>query len=214
MNAMDLDFGALADAYLRNHRSSDKDKDFWAWKEVHEMVRADLEKSWPLILLLLENANKDDEVRYIAAGPLEDLIDMHGHKALDLIEGAAEKNKHLQLALSSVCVLFYYEEFDRWHDLLCRYGYNQNRFADASRIVAVVTLMRAYLNGRVTLQDYDERVNALLDTPFEDKDAQRILQKASWDLERCRPDRAEAPELKQQTAESLAKLESLGYKPL
>ena len=104
-----MNFDTLAEAYLRH-----RDEDFWAWEEVQRTVKAGLNEGWQITLLLLERAASDNDVGYIAAGPLEDLIDVHGHKALDLIEEECKNNSRLQLALSTVGVLFYYDEFDRW----------------------------------------------------------------------------------------------------
>jgi hypothetical protein len=62
MRCMELDLNALAEAHLRNHRSSDKDKDFWAWKEVRRLIKDDPEAAWRITLLLLDKAESDAEV--------------------------------------------------------------------------------------------------------------------------------------------------------
>jgi hypothetical protein len=85
----------LAEAYLRNHRGSDKDKDFWAWGEVRRLIENDPEAAWHVTLLLLDKAESDAEVGGIAAGPLEDFIDFHGHAALDLIDEVIDRNQQL-----------------------------------------------------------------------------------------------------------------------
>ncbi len=172
---MELNLNALADAYLRNHRDQDKNVDFWAWEEVHDLVKTDLDAAWNVTLLLLEKAESDDEIGYIAAGPLEDLIDIHGHKALDRIEEAADKNRRLQLAVSTAGVLYYYDEFERWYGLLYRYGFKKERVADTSVIADVMKTMRAYLNESINVYDYGYRIAELLNKPFDDKKAQRIL---------------------------------------
>jgi len=116
-NQMDhSNLDTLTDAYLRGHH-----EDHWAWEEWQRIVKADLNAAWKLTLLMLERAESDGLGR-VAAGPLEDLIDLHGHKALDLIEEECKNNSRLQVALSQVGVLFYYDEFDRWYALLCKYG--------------------------------------------------------------------------------------------
>jgi hypothetical protein len=53
MKRVELDLNALAEAYLRNHRSSDKDEDFWAWEEVRRLIKDDPEAAWRITLLLL-----------------------------------------------------------------------------------------------------------------------------------------------------------------
>src|SRR5690242_17972771 len=137
---MNSDLNTLADTYLRHHATR-SDDDFWAWEEVHRLIKDDPDAAWRITLLLLDKAESDAEVGYIAAGPLEDLIDAHGHAALDRIDAVVERNQRLQLALSTVAVPYYYDEFDRWYDLLYRYGYRKDRFGDRSIIADAMTMM-------------------------------------------------------------------------
>src|SRR5260370_22681679 len=173
---MNLD--TLAEAYLRNH-----EEDFWAWEEVHRAVETDLNTGWKIILFLLERAASESDVHYVAAGPLEDLIDRYGHKALDLAEEECKNNSQLRVALSSVGVLFYYDEFERWYGLLPSYGLRTHRVADSATIGNVHGIMKYYLSENINVYDYAYRVDEVLDKPFEDKTAQRILQGARWDAE-------------------------------
>ena len=217
---MEINLDALAGAYLRNHRNPDKSAEFWAWEEVHDLVKTNLDAAWNLTLLLLDKAESDNEVNYIAAGPLEDLIDIYGREALDRIEEVLEKNRRMQLALSTVGVLFYYEEFDRWYGLLYKYGFRKDRVADSSVIADVMTTMRSYLDERIDVCEYDRRMTEMLDKPFDDKTAQRILQRRREDEEfflvkrlgGCEKAGIMEPELKQQITEAIAELESLGYR--
>ena len=216
---MEINLDALAEAYLRNHRNPDKDPEFWAWENVRGLVKSDLDSAWNVTLLLLNKAESDDEVGYIAAGPLEDLIDVHGHAALDRIEEACESNPRLRLALSTAGVLFYYEEFERWYRLLYKYGFRKDRVADRSVIADVMTAMRSYLDEGINVDEYDRRMTEMLDKPFDDKTAQRILQQRRadeehWFIKRLiggeKPDLTE-PEQKQRVREAMAELEALGY---
>lgn len=217
---MEFDLDNLATAYLRNNRSSNKGDDFWAWEQVRQLVETDLDASLKVTLLLLEKAESDSEVGYIAAGPLEDLIDTRGHEALDRIEEACENNPRLRLALNTVGVLFYYDEFERWYELLYRYGYKKNRVADGSVIADVMKTMKAYLNESINVYEYGRRIAELLDKPLDDKTAQRILQQRYWDVERLDakrpPDYREPyitkPEVKRRVTEAIAELEALGYR--
>lgn len=215
----------IADTWLRHHETR-SDNDFWAWEEAKEIICSggNLHRAWSVTTLLLETAKTDDEVGAIAAGPLEDLIDVYGDAALDLIEEACKNNSRLRLALSKVDVLFYYSEFNRWYDLLHRYGLREHRVADPSVIKDVVNYMASYLNGSIGPDVYGRSVQQLLDKPFDDKPAQRILQAAHLDIEmfqidalsnipvefRRRPPVHE-PELRAKVAEALAELRSLGY---
>ena len=181
---------------------------------MHRLVKTDLDAAWNVALLLLDEAQTDDEVGYIAAGPLEDLIDMYGHKALDRIEEECENNSRLQLALSTAGVLYYYDEFERWYGLLYRYGYKQERVANVSVIADVMKTMKAYLNDGINVYEYGYRITEMLDKPFDDKAAQRILQQRRWDVEILDSKRTPItkPEVKQRVTEAMIELESLGYK--
>jgi hypothetical protein len=94
---------SLERSYLRHHAQRN-DADFWAWQEVDRIVREnrELDRAWEITLLLLRKADTDEALGYIAAGPLEDVIDIYADEALDLIEQACDKDPRLQLALSGV----------------------------------------------------------------------------------------------------------------
>jgi hypothetical protein len=77
---MENDLNKLADTYLLNYESK-TDADFWAWEGVNEIIRSgDLNSAWQITLLLLEKA-PDRALGYVAAGPLEDLIDGYGRSS-------------------------------------------------------------------------------------------------------------------------------------
>jgi len=209
---MNLD--TLAEAYLRH-----RDEDFWSWEEVRRIVETDLNGGWKITLLLLEKAASDDDVGHIAAGPLEDLLDCYGDKALDAIEEECKNNLRLRLALSTVGVLFYYDEFERWYDLLYRYGFRQDRAADSATIRNAMAIMKSYLSENINVYEYRSRITEALDKPFDDKTAQRIFQKIYWDVEvldaKRPPDYSKPfitkPEVKRRVTQALAELECLGY---
>jgi hypothetical protein len=216
---IDLDLDNIATAYLRNYHSSDKEKDFWAWEAVRTLVKNDIDAAWSVTLLLLEKAKSDDEVGYIAAGPLEDLIDMQGHAVLDRIEPACENNPRLRLALSTVGVLYYYDEFDRCYGLLYKYGFKEDRVAGSLVIEKVMKIMQSLLDGTIGIYEYGYKSHEILDKPFDDKAAQRLLQKRCWDaelLDAKRPPDYREPyltrsEFRANVASTLAELNTLGY---
>lgn len=87
---MSGDLNTLADTYLRHHATRSVE-DFWARERVDEMIRGgDLDRAWEITLLLLRKA-PDDALGYIAAGPLEDVVDGYGHRGLDRVEQAANR---------------------------------------------------------------------------------------------------------------------------
>lgn len=93
---MEFDLETLADTYLQLH-ATQRNEDFWAWEKVSEIVRSgDLDKAWNITLLLLQKAS-DEALGFVAAGPLEDIIDGYGDEALDRVEEAFDKDPRLQL---------------------------------------------------------------------------------------------------------------------
>jgi hypothetical protein len=119
---MERDFSNLADTYLRQHETK-SDEDFWACEEVNEIVRSgDLELAWQITLLLLRKA-PDNTLGYVAAGPLEDLIDGYGDQALDLVEQSCDGDMRLQFALSGVWLLPDSPVLGRFRALMAKYGF-------------------------------------------------------------------------------------------
>jgi hypothetical protein len=123
---METDLNKLTDVYLRHHARR-SDEDFWAWQQVDSIVRADLSKGWKVTLLLLKKADTESALGYVAAGPLEDLIDGYGHEALDLVEKECDSDSRLQLALSGVWLESGSPVYERWLTLMRRYGFTGGR---------------------------------------------------------------------------------------
>jgi hypothetical protein len=218
---MSANLEVLADAYLRHH-ATQKDEDFWAWQQVHEIVTSgDVDRAWEITLLLLNKANSDVELNSIAAGPLEDSIDIYGDRALDRFEEVAEHNPRIRPALGQAGVLFYYDEFDRWYSLIFRYGLVKDRVADRGIISKAMEVMVSFTNDQKHVYQYEMDMSLLLDKPFDDKAAQRLLQKACGDLLHFRPEavgnltepRFTEQDLKQRVAATLKELAALGYRP-
>jgi len=215
---MNSDLDTLAEVYLR-HCSTQNDDDFWAWERVCDIIEhGSVDQGWDITLLLLRKAENDHELGCVAAGPLEDLIDIHGHDALDRIEEAAKTDPRIQFALSQVGVLYYYNEFDRWYELLYSYGLKTERVADKATVESAMSFMDAYVGNRIDVREYGRNMYQLLDKPLEDKRAQRVLQ-ALMDEElldaelppELRRPRLSEPELKERVARGLAELNSLRY---
>ena len=119
---MERDLNTIADTYLRHHQAH-SDEDFWAWQEVEDIVRSgDLDLAWQVTLLLLRKA-PNDSLGYVAAGPLEDLIDGYGDQALDLVEEACDGDTRLQFALSGVWLLPDSPVVGRFRALMKKYGF-------------------------------------------------------------------------------------------
>jgi hypothetical protein len=124
----DISLEAIADAYLSHHKTKRAD-DAWAFDEVEDMVRNHPDIALELTLLLLRKSGDDDAtLAYVAAGPPEDLLKLHGPAVIGRIERESKDSSRLQLALSGVWGLRGLPVFDRWYALMRRYG-----FADGKR---------------------------------------------------------------------------------
>jgi hypothetical protein len=119
----------IADTFLR-YRAKKLKEDSWAFDSVWRMVREEPEAALELTLLLLRKAGDDDGVlAYVAAGPLEDLLTLHGLQVIDRIEQESRRDSRLQLALSGVWGINPgHPVFERWYNLMRMYG-----FADGKR---------------------------------------------------------------------------------
>jgi hypothetical protein len=91
----------LVTAYLNYFKSRDKELS-WSWERVDELLRADPDNGWALTLKLLAAASDDAALAYVAAGPLEDLLNWHGVAVIDRVEAHARKDARFRLALTRV----------------------------------------------------------------------------------------------------------------
>ena len=100
----------LFETYFLQHRLSsgsraerlEADQHFWAWELVERTVHQDAEKGWDLILGLIAAAATEDEVGFVAAGPLEDLIHEHGSEVVEWVEERARLDSDFRRALAGV----------------------------------------------------------------------------------------------------------------
>ena len=98
-----MDTEELVNGYLRFFETK-QEADGWAWSEVDDLVRHDPDRGWRITCLLVNKANSDEAVGFVAAGPLEDLLRKHGPAVIDRIEQASQQNVRLQTALSGVWI--------------------------------------------------------------------------------------------------------------
>ena len=96
----------LVDDYLAHasecFRDGDRDRYFAAWEQVYSMVHEQPDEAWTLILELIDRASDELTLAYIAAGPLEDLINWHGPASIDRIEARALADPKFRRALRGV----------------------------------------------------------------------------------------------------------------
>jgi hypothetical protein len=73
----------------------------WAFEFVMELCQHNPEAAWPLVRKLVECA-PESALPVVAAGPLEDLLALHGHVVIGLVEAHALSDTRFRDALSLV----------------------------------------------------------------------------------------------------------------
>lgn len=89
---------ALVDAYLRHYTHADAGL-AWAWQELDELVSSDPARAWTVTLRLIAAALTTAALAYVAAGPLEDLLQRHAAQFIDELEGLARRDPKFRRAL-------------------------------------------------------------------------------------------------------------------
>ncbi len=69
---------------------------------MYEVVRDEPEVAWPAILQILERELTEDQTAVLAAGPLEDLLAVHGPQFIERVEREAERSPRLNHLLGGV----------------------------------------------------------------------------------------------------------------
>jgi hypothetical protein len=121
-----MDTEDLVATYL-TYFAAKREDDRWAVTEVDDLVRRDPLRGWEITRELVRKAESDEALPYVAAGPLEDLLIHHGATVLDLIERECLDNERLPLALSGVWLDREDPIWERWHNLMWKYGYAEGR---------------------------------------------------------------------------------------
>jgi uncharacterized protein DUF6869 len=123
-----MDLEELSDAYLRDYKSKKKE-DMSSWERVNELIQNNPDEGWAITCLLVNKATSDEALANVAAGPLENLLHVHGLAVIDRVEDESRKNARMRLALSGVWGISPgHPIFKRWYALMQKYG-----FADGSR---------------------------------------------------------------------------------
>jgi hypothetical protein len=71
-------------------------------ERIGEMVERNPERLWPLLVALIERSPSDEARMFVAAGPLEDLVNWHGERFLDRPEHEAIQNRSFHSALRGI----------------------------------------------------------------------------------------------------------------
>ncbi|NCO05059.1 MAG: hypothetical protein GW939_02830 [Candidatus Magasanikbacteria bacterium] len=78
----------IAKAYLARNEN--------AWEKVDAAIKADVNKGWEIILELINQADNNKDLMYIAAGPLEDIICKHPDQIIERVIERARQNKRFR----------------------------------------------------------------------------------------------------------------------
>jgi hypothetical protein len=116
----------IVHVYFR-HFMLKRDEDFWAWQEVDRLACSDPWVGWRITQNLIKKAPTDEALAYVAAGPLEDLLEVHGMAIIDEVTMAARADKRLQLALSHVWMDDDIPVWGRWNALLVEFGFIEGK---------------------------------------------------------------------------------------
>lgn len=96
----------LATAWIAFHRSAvdpmEEDPNFWAASELIDLAQSDPEECWSLVVEILARDQSAETLGNVAAGPLEDLLWLHGDQFIDRIEARAEADLVFQSMLGLV----------------------------------------------------------------------------------------------------------------
>jgi hypothetical protein len=101
----------LVPTYWRHYELSNSDNRadrlaaaelFWAWEEVDQAAKDGGPGIVDLLVALADTAPDDAARAYLGAGPVEDLIRLHGERLRSEIETAARENQHRGTARRSV----------------------------------------------------------------------------------------------------------------
>lgn len=75
---------------------------FWAWEAVQTLVRERPEEGWLMILRLVELSPDDKTLAVVAAGPLEELLELHPYEFIDRVEHRSRDDASFRRCLSGV----------------------------------------------------------------------------------------------------------------
>jgi hypothetical protein len=96
----------IADAWIKLHHlpeeSEERERNFWAFMRLRELIRDDPEAAWSVIGKMLERDTSDAILSNVGAGPLEDLLVAHGARFIDRIEKRSDGDATFKKVLGTV----------------------------------------------------------------------------------------------------------------
>lgn len=76
------------------------ESNFWAHEELAGLCESSPEDAWEVILALVHATRADTLLQAIGAGPLADLMTLHGEQYIALVEGEAAADARFRMAMT------------------------------------------------------------------------------------------------------------------
>ncbi len=76
------------------------ESNFWAHEELENMCETEPTDAWEVILALVDKAKSDALLQAIGAGPLADLMTLHGEDYISRVEREAASNARFRRAMA------------------------------------------------------------------------------------------------------------------
>ncbi|MBL4573121.1 MAG: hypothetical protein JKY86_08615 [Gammaproteobacteria bacterium] len=90
-------------AYIEVHESKNSSNEnhpcYWSIEKFADMEMDHPDISWAAMLQIISLTTSDRVIHSLAAGPLEELVELHGVEYIDEIEKAAQTNLNFRLLL-------------------------------------------------------------------------------------------------------------------
>ena len=100
------EFNAWVDAYIEVHDSDGANDEhhpcYWAIEKFADMEMDHPDLNWAAMLQIISLTTADTVIQSLAAGPLEELVELHGVEYIDQIEKTARTNLNFRLVLRAL----------------------------------------------------------------------------------------------------------------
>jgi hypothetical protein len=91
----------IIDAYLHYYRTK-KEEYWWAYQDIVDIIESP--DCLPFVLALIHACHNDAEIAYVAAGPLEDLLNKHHEKIKDSLSELVRSDEKMRKAIQGVWI--------------------------------------------------------------------------------------------------------------
>ena len=97
------ELNAWVNAYIEVHDSENSSNEnhacYWAIEKFADMEMDHPDLNWAAMLQIISLSTSATVIYHLAAGPLEELVELHGVEYIDQIEKAAQTNLNFRLLL-------------------------------------------------------------------------------------------------------------------